>query len=62
MSLGDQKPSKETLVRKQSKDDHLHSKCDLVDEEEGSYGNSIYAEYYGVKHILGIDREEWDNR
>ena len=35
MSLGDQKPSKETLVRSQSKDDHLHSKCDLVDEEEG---------------------------
>ena len=37
MSLGDQKPSKETLVRNQSKDDHLHYKCDLMDEEEGRH-------------------------
>lgn len=35
MSLGDQKPSKKARVRSQSKDDHLHCKCDLVGEEEG---------------------------
>lgn len=34
MSLGDQKPSKEAQISSQSKDDHLHCKCDLVDEEE----------------------------
>ena len=30
-----------------------------VDEEDDSYGNSIYKEYYGLKDVHGIDRADW---
>ncbi len=39
---------------------YIYSNGNDVDEEEGSYGNSIYAEYYGLKSVRGIPREEWD--
>lgn len=38
---------------------YIYNNGNDVDEEDDSYGNSIYKEYYGLKDVHGIDRTEW---
>lgn len=38
---------------------YIYNNGNDIDEEDDSYGNSIYKEYYGLKDVHGIDRADW---
>ena len=38
---------------------YIYNNGNDVDEEDDSYGNSIYKEYYGLSDVHGTDRTDW---